>query len=198
MTVEQATYPSGMKCIESATETSHDEALSRDQVHHILQNQRRRNVLRFLRGVEGSIRMGDVAEHVAAREYDTTVEQLRSKERQRVYIALYQSHLPKLDRVGLIDYNQDRGIVTPRPELEQLYPYLDVAETAADTESAETTWDVYHFGVSFVSVLLLAGAALNVPPATLLSNYLIGVFIFAMFASIPLLHSLLGPIRNRD
>jgi len=52
------------------------------------------------------VKMCDVAEHVAAKEHETTVKQLLSDERQRVYIPLYQSHLPKLDEAGIIDYDK--------------------------------------------------------------------------------------------
>jgi hypothetical protein len=99
--------------------------LDTDTVHHLLQNERRRNVLRFLRDTDGPVQMRDIAEQVAAWEYDTTVRQLMSDQRQRVYIGLYQSHLPKFDNAGVIDYNQNRGIVEKRPAAEELMPYLD-------------------------------------------------------------------------
>ncbi|WP_255194911.1 DUF7344 domain-containing protein [Halorarius litoreus] len=105
----------------SATEISKDDAF------HILQNARRRAVLRYLAEHDDTDRfvMRDIAEEVAAWEHDTTVQQLVSDERQRVYIALYQSHLPKLDKHGVIDYNQSRGVVE-RTELTEVFePYID-------------------------------------------------------------------------
>lgn len=69
-------------------------------------------------------RMRDVAEAIAAWEHDTTVQQLRSEERQRVYIALYRSHLPTLDDLGVIRYNQARGLVEPTGLLQVFEPYL--------------------------------------------------------------------------
>uniref|UniRef100_UPI003F7B2881 DUF7344 domain-containing protein n=1 Tax=Halomicrococcus sp. SG-WS-1 TaxID=3439057 RepID=UPI003F7B2881 len=85
--------------------------LPKDKIFHILQTQRRRDALRYLKANEGPVEMRALAEQVAAWENDTTVAALSSDERQRVYIALYQSHLPKLDEEGVIDYNQSRGIV---------------------------------------------------------------------------------------
>ena len=55
--------------------------------------------------------MHDIAEQVAAWENETTVQALTSDELQRADIPLYQSHLPKLDEEGAIEYNKNRGIV---------------------------------------------------------------------------------------
>ncbi|XVH33864.1 DUF7344 domain-containing protein (plasmid) [Haloferacaceae archaeon DSL9] len=198
MTVEQAGYQSGIEDVTS-DESSSPEPLSKDEIYHLLQNQRRRNVLRYLQDTEGSVRMRDVAEQVAAWEYNTTVNKLSSKERQRVYIALYQSHLPKLDRSGLIDYNQDRGVVTPRPMIADVFPYIDTQTSVSSTETnTDQYWAQYHLGVSFVSVLLLSGAALSLPPATFLSNYAVGVLIFAMFAASPLVQPVVDYISDRE
>jgi hypothetical protein len=100
--------------------------LSKDELFHLLQNQRRRRVLLYLQGTDSEVNMRDVAEQVAAWENDTTVEALSSDERQRVYIALYQSHLPKLDDADVLSYNQQRGIVERTPLADQLDTYLNV------------------------------------------------------------------------
>lgn len=106
-----------------------NEPFGLDDVFHLLQNQRRRWVLHYLRGVDETVNMGDLSEQIAAWEHDTTVDALRSAQRQRVYIALYQRHLPKLDDKGVIDYNQSRGRVTPRRRADQLVAYLDRSHT---------------------------------------------------------------------
>lgn len=80
--------------------------------------------------------MRDIAETVAASEHDTTVKRLTSDERQRVYVALYQSHFPKLDDIGVVRYNQSRGIVEPTPLLAALEPLLDAGH---HTESGHLT-----------------------------------------------------------
>ena len=112
--------------------------LSKDELFHLLQNQRRRRVLLYLQGAEDKVSMRDVAEQVAAWENDTTVEALSSDERQRVYIALYQSHLPKLDDAGVLSYNQQRGIIERTPIADQLDTYLNVdTQSSDDAENAD-------------------------------------------------------------
>jgi len=105
------------------TEAPNDR-LDRDDVFHILQCRRRRLVLKYLQEHDGPADMRDITEAIAAVENDTTVAQLRSQERQRVYIALYQSHLPKMDRDGIINYEQDRGVVERTARTAQFDPYL--------------------------------------------------------------------------
>jgi hypothetical protein len=111
--------------------------LSKDELFHLLQNQRRRRVLLYLQSTDSEVSMRDVAEQVAAWENETTVEALSSDERQRVYIALYQSHLPKLDDANVLSYNQQRGIVKRTPLADQLDTYLNV-DTPSPLSDDET------------------------------------------------------------
>ncbi len=85
--------------------------LPEDELFHVLQNERRRAVLRYLDGTEDTVEMRAIAEQVAAWEHDTTVKQLSSDQRQRVYIALYQSHLDTLADAGIVEYERSRGNV---------------------------------------------------------------------------------------
>jgi hypothetical protein len=120
---------------ERSTETP--PTLPDDDIFHILQTNRRRDAIRYLLDQDGPVKMRDVAEYVAARENDTTVAQLSSTERQRVYIPLYQSHLPKLDEEGVIEYNKSRGIVKPTDRLELFRPYLEL-DVGGDEPAADT------------------------------------------------------------
>ncbi|ELZ98095.1 hypothetical protein C440_02568 [Haloferax mucosum ATCC BAA-1512] len=137
--------------------------LGKDEIYHLLQNERRRNVLRYLRDRDGSVQMRDIAEQVAAWEHDTTVQALMSDERQRVYIALYQAHLPKLDEQGVIDYNQSRGIVEKNPRAAELIDYLDRPDDEADNATPSRPWGTYYLVVSGLSAVLIGGSGLNLP-----------------------------------
>lgn len=123
--------------------------LDRDDVFHILQCRRRRLVLKYLQEHDGPADMRDITERIAAVENDTTVTQLRSQERQRVYIALYQSHLPKMDRDGIISYDQDRGVVERTACTAQFDPYLVNEPTLLpDAEPAEAEPEQRDSGAS--------------------------------------------------
>lgn len=160
-----------------------DALLEKDDIFHILQNQRRRDSLRYLKKADDTVRMRDLAEQVAAWEHDTTLQALTSDERQRVYIALYQSHLPKLDEEGIINYNQSRGIVERTEEAAQLDPYLgDDDDEATDAQNKMLDKrGSYYGGVLGLSTLLLGGAALNLSLLSLLSVAAVGVVALTAF-----------------
>ena len=136
--------------------------LEDDEVYHLLQTRRRRLVLRYLRDREGPHEMRDVAEQVAAWEHDTTLQELRSEERQRVYIALYQTHLPRLDEAGVIEYQQSRGVVEPTDRIDQLYEVLDVDVDGGDSAPSEGRSNrdtvAYYGGASLASTGLVTAA----------------------------------------
>lgn len=117
----------------------HPVSIAKDDAFNLLQNDRRRAVLRYLlaHSDQQAFRMQDLTEEIAAWEHDTTVRQLSSEQRQRVHIALYKYHLPKLDDHGVIRYNQSRGIVEPTPLLEVLAPFLEDG-LHADTQALTT------------------------------------------------------------
>lgn len=129
--------------------------LTKDDLFHLLQNERRRLVLWYLTETDGPVEMRDIAEQVAAWEYDTTVQHITSPQRQRVYISLYQTHLSKLADFGLIIYNQDRGIVERTPLADQVTPYLTRDNTPDRLTESETKWVQYYVGVTTFSTLLI-------------------------------------------
>jgi hypothetical protein len=162
-------------------------AIPEDDLFHLLQNERRRNVLRYLRGRDEPVRMRDVAEQVAAWEHDTTVEQLSSDQRQRVYISLYQSHLDTLDDAGVIDYNQSRGIITPTPLIHDVVRYLDLAGGDSASEKTDASRGSYYYLLaSVVSIVLYGGSAGNLSIFPKLSAIAVGLVTIALFTAVTL------------
>nr|WP_306059300.1 hypothetical protein [Natronococcus sp. AD5] len=79
--------------------------------------------------------MRAIARSVAAAESGTPITDLSTGRYQRVYTALYRTHLPRLDRAGLIEYERERGLVRPTARLERNAPVLE-APAAVDSSSA--------------------------------------------------------------
>lgn len=131
-------------------------SIPKDDAFHLLQNTRRRAVLRYMLEAGGDeFVMRDIAEAVAAWDHGTTVDRLRSAERQRAYISLYQSHLPKLAHHDVIDYDQDRGIVAPCPRLRLLEPYLGDGLDATDVLTPRSHPDLESRGLFGLGLLSL-------------------------------------------
>ncbi len=143
-----------------------------DQVFEVLKNSRRRETLHYLADNDGKSSLSDLAEHIAALENDTTVAAISSSQRKRVYVGLYQCHLPKMDDMDIIDFDQNRGTVVLSTNAAQLYPYLE--------DSDEQPWyRVYGSitaagGVLFL-VSLLANAPLGLTPTVVLAALLIAM-----------------------
>jgi len=116
-----------------STESTASE-LPLDVVFEIIRNERRRLVLQYLEDNDGDTTLSDLAEHIAAIENDTTVAALSAQQRKRVYVGLYQCHLPKMADSGIVEFNKDRGLVRPGPNIDQLEPYLEVDPEADDTD----------------------------------------------------------------
>jgi hypothetical protein len=66
-----------------------------------------------------------MAEYIAAKENGIETRAVSSSQRKRVYIGLYQCHLPKLADAGVVDFDKDRGDIALRSEAAQLDAYLD-------------------------------------------------------------------------
>lgn len=104
---------------------------SRDDLFAILSNQRRRDVLVYLNEHGGTATLSELAVQVAAWENSTPEGEITSAERQRVYIPLYQTHLPKLAAYGVIEYDQSRGTIERTDRADQFDSYLREPDTPA-------------------------------------------------------------------
>jgi len=130
-------------------------ALPVDRVFELLKNQRRREVLRYLEtSDEETVSLSDLAEHIAAIENDTTVQAISSSERKRVYVGLYQCHLPKMDDMNVVAFDQNRGTIGLGPNAEQLEEFLDI-------DDDERPWSRYYAALA-VGGIGLYGLALSV------------------------------------
>ena len=149
------------------------ERLPLDRMFELLKNSRRRETLYYLKDNDGETSLSDLAEHIAALENDTTVAALSSKQRKRVYVGLYQCHLPMMDDLGVVEFNKDRGIVHLESRAAALDPYLE------ETDPDGRPWARYYLGASvlgaasFAVLLMLPGVSAK--PLVLLETAFFGV-----------------------
>ncbi|MGM0372130.1 MAG: DUF7344 domain-containing protein [Halobacteriota archaeon] len=132
-----------------------------DEIFGVLQNQRRRLILRYLDEEEAPTDIGTLAEHVAAVENEISRSELHSKQRKRVYISLYQSHLPKLDSAGAVVYDQDRGTVEQGADIEEFLSVLK-REDSVEPDSKFFRASSSLAGSILLAVMLTVGSAPSV------------------------------------
>ncbi|KZN23573.1 MULTISPECIES: hypothetical protein [unclassified Haladaptatus] len=149
--------------------------LSQDQVFEVLKSPRRRYALYYLRREGGIVELSDLTDQVAVWENDTTLSGLTSEQRKRVYISLYQTHLPKLDDAGIVEYDRDEGEISLSRRARELDTYL------GDVSRPEIPWDRYYLALSLGSILLVLGVWFEIYPFTLISGIATAVIILVAY-----------------
>lgn len=108
--------------------TPDSESLTPDDVFELLSNQRRRMVLYYLRQSSGSVEVKELAGQIATMENEIPKSELTSQQRKRVYVSLYQTHLPRMADMNTIEYDKDSGIVSLTDQTDEVDRYLTTPE----------------------------------------------------------------------
>lgn len=77
--------------------------VSLDDLFDALTNERRRLILRELDHHGSPIAIRDLAANVAATIYGREREELTRQQRKRIYVSIYQNHVPKLETMGFAE-----------------------------------------------------------------------------------------------
>ncbi len=125
------------------------------EIHDILRNDRRRNVIEHLRNNGGPTTVRTLSERIAERESGESPAP--RKLRESVYNSLHQTHLPKLDDQGVIDYDRNRKVVELLEGARQISIYMEVVTRYG------VTWATYYRTLAVVSLLLIVAANADVP-----------------------------------
>jgi DNA-binding transcriptional ArsR family regulator len=137
-------------------------------IFEILGNERRRACLHCLAEHETGMSVSSLGRQVARAVADagTDSDELYDS----VYISLCQTHLPKLDAVGLIEYDHDRKQVARGPGFDAIKQQFEAAHTLEEEskDTAQTT-----ITVSMLTVA--AGAVALVSPPTARTILLFGL-----------------------
>ncbi|ELY44397.1 DUF7344 domain-containing protein [Natronorubrum sulfidifaciens] len=149
-----------------ATEPEQDDrdTLSKGEIFEVLRNQRRRYVLQYLKQDSRPVELGDLAQQVAAWEYETTLEAVTPEQRKRVYTTLQQTHLPKMDQSGILVFDSDNGVIRATDRTKDLSIYLEIVP------GHEFAWRELYLSLGAISCALVAALWLEIYPLTMLSN----------------------------
>lgn len=171
-------------------ETS-ESRLSQDVVFDILSSPRRRYVLYYLRQTGEPVQLTDLAEQVAAWENETDPSEITEQERKRVYVSLYQTHIPRLDEVGIVDYDQDSGMIVLSEDAEHIDEYLVTSEET-------TSWQQFYLILAVVSGLVLGLTVFEVSVFGALSETIAAGLVILAFAVTALVHTAIRVRRRRS
>ena len=181
---------------QSAGDASSDECtIETDEVFHLLQNSRRRAVVQYFTTHDEPISLSDLADEVAAREYETTVEDVTDDQHQRIYIALYQSHLDKLDGHNVVEYDTENKTVAPGPALHELCGYpatepVEIQETAETSvhSDEDAVWASGYLGIALGGFIPVSGRFFHVLPSEAISLQVLNAILILACLVIASLH----------
>jgi len=121
-----------------------EQTVDRELVYDALSNTRRRHVIHCILQEEGRVELADLSRTIAAWENDVAAEAVTAKQRKRVYTALRQVHLPKLDETGIVSFDPDRGTVEATGATTNVEAYLRVVP------EDEITWSRFYVGLGAI------------------------------------------------
>ncbi|WP_228546099.1 DUF7344 domain-containing protein [Halegenticoccus tardaugens] len=140
---------------EEPAEMTDDGALESTEIHDVLRNARRRRVLERLNESGGSETVRELSEHVAGIEAGETPPPRNV--RQSVYVSLHQTHLPKLDDLGIVSYDSDAKEVALAQHADEVTVYLEVVPKYG------ISWGEYYLGLGLLGLLVLLAESFGVP-----------------------------------
>lgn len=155
--------------------------LSQQDIFDILRNTRRRYAFHYVLSCDGPVSLGTLADHVAAWENDKAVDEIEAEERQRAYVSLRQSHLPKMDEAGVVSFDPSANTVELAGNAADVEVYLEAVP------EGDILWAQTYLGIAGFGAALLVPVWLNISPFADLAAP-IGLAIMLAFAGSALLH----------
>jgi hypothetical protein len=181
--------------VSAPTEASENDAsgdsITRDDCFDLLSNHRRRYALHYLQQNGDGATLGELADHVAAWENDVDTDVVTHDQRKRVYTSLQQVHLPRMDEMNVVEFDDRQGHVTIGPAAEDLDIYLEIVQ------DDDVSWSTFYFGLVLVNGGLLTGAILGVPLLASIPGIGWAVFAVTTFLVTSLAHLYLAQTEMR-
>lgn len=132
-----------------------EDELSPDIVFDLLSNPRRRWVIEYLVTHGRKAELGELTDRLTAWENETTIDQISKEQRRRVYISLYQTHIPKLVDSGVVTFDGDT--VEATDVADQFTVYLGMDET-----DDSRPWWIYYGTLAVIGFGLVIGVSVEI------------------------------------
>ncbi|GAA0506217.1 hypothetical protein SAMN04488066_101141 [Halorubrum aquaticum] len=147
------------------------------EIHDLLRNERRRQAIKHLQDTVGTTTLRDLAETIA--EHETGESPPPKNIRNSVYNSLHQTHLPKLDRRGIVEYESDRKTIRLTEDARSVDVYMEVVTPYG------ITWSEYYSMLGTLSLFVVLAALIGVPMVAAFEPILwVSLFLAAFAASL--------------
>jgi hypothetical protein len=152
-----------------------DDALPEADIHDVLRNDRRRMVIEQLGQTDEPVTARDLSETIAVRESGENPPPRNV--RQSVYISLQQTHLPKLEELGIVEYDENTKEVRPAENAAEVGVYMEVVPKYG------LSYSEFCAGLGLLGVLLVVAAEMGVPVVSAMSATAWAVVVFAVLVA---------------
>lgn len=166
--------------------TTPNEPLSEETIFDVLSNQRRRFAIHALKHADGPMEVKEVSEHVAAWEHGISPNAVEYDQRRNVHSTLTRTHLPLLEKNGVIEYDEEANLVEPTAALNDLDIYIEVLR------GREIPWSQYYLVLAGFTAVALLAIQIGVPGFAAIEPVAASVFTVTVFAVSALAHHYYG------
>ncbi|WP_269851807.1 DUF7344 domain-containing protein [Methanosarcina horonobensis] len=118
--------------------------MPKSDIFGVLQNDRRRYVLEILHN-KGSQSVRSLSEEIARLE--SGIEEPKSSIRKSIYVSLIQTHIPKMESLGVIVYNREKESVELLPASRNFDIYMETVK------KGDIPWSQFYLGFSVFTIL---------------------------------------------
>lgn len=118
--------------------------LSKSDIFGVLQNDRRRCVLEILRE-QGNQSVRFLSEEIARLE--SGEDDPKSTVRKSIYVSLLQTHIPKMESLGVVNYNRESDFVELLPAARNFEIYMETVP------KGDIPWSHFYVGLSALAVV---------------------------------------------
>lgn len=141
-----------------------------DGLFELLANNRRRLLLHRLVDNDGEAHLRELSREVVAEEMDAEPEAIEDPEVTRVYVSLYQTHVPALEDNDLVEYDDSERVVRLGDRTDELFALLE------SWAQRRRRWAIYYFLVALVlgGIVLLYVAPLIPIPTVVIPLFTFG------------------------
>lgn len=148
-----------------------DSELTQAELFDVFSNARRRRTVQYLKRRGGSCSLAPLVQQVAAWENETDPENVTRTQRRRVYISLYQTHLPMLEDHGIVNWDPDDHAIDLLPSEELFEPYLD------RRLDGQRSWHWIYAGVTTLAAVVLVLSWLSIGALSAATGPFVALFL---------------------
>lgn len=151
------------------------DTLPEAEIYETLANDRRRETIRQLTTTpsDDTISLRELSEIVAARE--TGESPPPRSIRESVYNSLHQTHLPKLEELGVVRYDRDAREIRVRQRARTLDLYMEVVTVRG------FSWSEIYRTLGVVALTLVVATRTNVPFLEIIDPLIVATVFLCVF-----------------